>query len=158
MFSPFFLSAKWMIWSWVGGIFILVSTWYQVQLDVEITEWFRLFYDTLQKALTKPNSVTFDEFVLYLLTFGKIAGLWIVIMVITNFFVSHWVFRWRTAMTDRYQMLWGKVKHIEGAAQRVQEDTLKFARIMETLGVGLLDSIMTLFAFVPLLWGPLQAN
>ena len=153
MFSPFFLSAKWMAWSWVGGIFILVSTWYQVQLDVEITEWFRLFYDTLQKALTKPNSVTFDEFVLYLLTFGKIAGLWIVIMVITNFFVSHWVFRWRTAMTDRYQMLWGKVKHIEGAAQRVQEDTLKFARIMETLGVGLLDSIMTLFAFVPLLWG-----
>ena len=72
-------------------------------------------------------------------------------MVITNFFVSHWVFRWRTAMTDRYQMLWGKVKHIEGAAQRVQEYTLKFARIMDGLGTGLLDSIMTLIAFTPIL-------
>ena len=56
-------------------------------------------------------------------------------------------------MTERYQMLWSKVSHIEGAAQRVQEDTLKFARIMETLGVGLLDSVMTLVAFVPILWG-----
>ena len=35
----------------------------------------------------------------------------------------------------------------EGASQRVQEDTLKFARIMEGLGTGLSDSIMTLIAF-----------
>ena len=42
---------------------------------------------------------------------------------------------------------------IEGASQRVQEDTLKFARIMEGLGTGLLDSIMTLIAFTPILWG-----
>jgi len=153
MFAPFFLSRYWALWAWVGGAFILLSTWYQVQLDVQITEWFRAFYDTLQKALSKPNSVTFDEFLLYLLQFGKIAGLWIFIMIITGFFVSHWVFRWRTAMTNRYQNLWSEVNHIEGAAQRVQEDTLKFARIMETLGVGLLDSVMTLFAFVPILWG-----
>ncbi len=153
MFAPFFLNRQWALWSWLGGAFILVSTWYQVQLDVKITEWFRTFYDTLQKALSKPNSVTFEEFLMFLIEFAQIAGLWIVIMVVTGFFVSHWVFRWRTAMTNRYQSLWGEVKHIEGAAQRIQEDTLKFARIMETLGVGLLDSIMTLFAFVPLLWG-----
>jgi peptide/bleomycin uptake transporter len=153
MFAPFFLNRQWALWSWLGGAFILVSTWYQVQLDVKITEWFRTFYDTLQKALSKPNSVTFEEFLNFLIEFAQIAGLWIVIMVITGFFVSHWVFRWRTAMTNRYQALWDNVKHIEGAAQRIQEDTLKFARIMETLGVGLLDSIMTLVAFVPLLWG-----
>jgi len=153
MFAPFFLNRVWALWSWLGGAFILISTWYQVQLDVKITEWFRTFYDTLQKALSKPNSVTFEEFLAYLIEFAEIAGLWIVIMVITGFFVSHWVFRWRTAMTNRYQLLWNDVKHIEGAAQRIQEDTLKFARIMETLGVGLLDSLMTLVAFVPLLWG-----
>jgi peptide/bleomycin uptake transporter len=153
MFAPFFLNRRWAVWSWIGGAFILVSTWYQVQLDVQITEWFRTFYDTLQKALTTPNSVTFEEFLLYLIKFSKIAGLWICIMVVTSFFISHWVFRWRTAMTNRYQSLWDQVSHIEGAAQRVQEDTLKFARIMETLGVGLLDALMTLVAFVPLLWG-----
>ena len=62
MFAPFFLNRQWALWSWLGGAFILVSTWYQVQLDVKITEWFRTFYDTLQKALSKPNSVTFEEF------------------------------------------------------------------------------------------------
>ena len=33
------------------------------------------------------------------------------------------------------------LRSIEGASQRVQEDTLKFARIMEGLGTELLDSI-----------------
>ena len=51
----------------------------------------------------------------------------------------------------------GKVENfassIEGASQRVQEDTLKFARIMEGLGAELLRSLMTLIAFTPILWG-----
>ena len=54
-------------WSifWIN--FILISTWYQVQLDVKINEWFGEFYDTLQKALTTPNSVTEKEFIGYFL-------------------------------------------------------------------------------------------
>ena len=73
-----------------GSLFILISTWYQVQLDVRINEWFGEFYDTLQKALTTPNSVTEKEFIGYLFTFAKIAALWILIAVFTGF-TSHWV-------------------------------------------------------------------
>ena len=149
----FFTQKKWFIWSILGSIFILISTWYQVQLDVKINEWFGEFYDTLQKALTTPNSVSEAEFIGYLFTFAKIAGLWIVIAVFTGFFTSHWVFRWRTSMADYYHQQWLNARLTEGASQRVQEDTLKFARIMEGLGTGLLDSIMTLIAFTPILWG-----
>ena len=148
----FFVTKSWFPWSIGGSLFILISTWYQVQLDVKINEWFGEFYDTLQKALTTPNSVTELEFIAYLFTFAKIAGLWIVIAVITGFFTSHWTFRWRTSMADYYHNNWSKARLIEGASQRVQEDTLKFARIMEGLGVGLLESLMTLFAFTPILW------
>ena len=56
-------------------------------------------------------------------------------------------------MVEWYHSVYDKARKIEGAAQRVQEDTLKFARIMEGLGTGLLDSIMTLIAFTPILWG-----
>ena len=56
-------------------------------------------------------------------------------------------------MANYYHEQWLKARKIEGASQRVQEDTLKFARIMEGLGTGLLDSIMTLIAFMPILWG-----
>ena len=149
----FFTNKRWYPWSIFGSLIILVSTWYQVQLDVMINEWFGEFYDTLQKALTTPNSVSEAEFIGYLFTFGKIAALWIVIAVVTGFFTSHWTFRWRTAMAEYYHENWSKARLIEGASQRVQEDTLKFARIMEGLGVGLLESLMTLIAFTPILWG-----
>ena len=42
----FFFDKKWFAWSILGSILILVSTWYQVQLDVKINEWFGAFYDT----------------------------------------------------------------------------------------------------------------
>ena len=43
------------------------------------------------------------------------------------------------------------MRHIEGASQRIQEDTMRFAGIMEGLGVNIVDSVMTLFAFLPVL-------
>ena len=149
----FFTERRWYGWSIFGSIFILVSTWYQVQLDVKINEWFGEFYDTLQKALTEPGSVTETEFIGYLFTFAKVAGLWIIIAIITGFFVSHWVFRWRTSMAEYYHSQWLKARLTEGASQRVQEDTLKFARLTENLGVGLLESVLMLVAFIPILWG-----
>ncbi len=149
----FFTQKEWMLWSIVGGFIILFSTWYQVQLDVRINEWFGEFYDTLQDALSNPGSVTLNEFISYLWTFAKIAGFWILISMATGFFVSHWLFRWRTSMVNYYHSVWEQARHIEGASQRVQEDTIKFSGYMKSLGVGLLDSIMTLVAFLPILYG-----
>ena len=65
------------------------------------------------------------------------------LIVVLEFFIRHYVFRWRTAMNDYYTANWTGLRHIEGAAQRVQEDTMRFARIMESLGVSLMRSIMT---------------
>src|SRR5258707_12658087 len=67
--------------------------------------------------------------------------------------VSHFVVRWRTAMTDYYVANWSPLRRIEGASQRIQEDTMRFADTMEQLGVSLVDSVMTLIAFLPILWG-----
>ena len=149
----FFTQKKWFLWSIFGSLFILISTWYQVQLDVKINEWFGEFYDTLQKALTTPNSVSEEEFIGYLFTFAKIAALWILIAVFTGFFTSHWVFRWRTSMAEYYHEQWLNARLTEGASQRVQEDTIKFTRIMEGLGTSLIESIMILIQFIPILFG-----
>ena len=74
MFRSFFLSKFWFRWSWPGMGVIVLGTWYQVQVDVKINEWFGGFYDLIQKALSTPNSVQLSEFNSFLLTFGKIAG------------------------------------------------------------------------------------
>lgn len=144
---------KWGRWSVLGSSIIVFITWFQVQLDVMINQWFGVFYDSIQKALSAPNSITAEDYYLQLLTFGQIALVAVTVAVFTRFFVSHYVFRWRTAINDHYMALWPRVRHIEGASQRVQEDTMRFASIMEGLGVSLIDSVMTLIAFLPILWG-----
>ena len=152
MFRSFFLDKRWSAWSWLGSLIILLATWYQVQLDVEINSWFGDFYNGIQKALTKPGEVTEGDIFGHLLTFGKISALYISVAVLLEFFVRHFVFRWRTAMHDYYMKHWHNIRHVEGASQRVQEDTMRFAQIIERLGVSFLRSLLTFIAFQPLLW------
>ncbi|MBC5767442.1 peptide antibiotic transporter SbmA [Ramlibacter albus] len=153
MFRSFFLSRHWMPWSVLGSILILLATWYQVQLDVAINEWMGVFWDLVQKALEQKGTVTFEQYMTQIWAFLAIAMKYILVAVVLNFFIKHYIFRWRTAMNDYYMANWPRLRTIEGAAQRVQEDTMRFARIMEGLGVSLMSSVMTLFAFLPILWG-----
>ncbi|NRB00654.1 MAG: peptide antibiotic transporter SbmA [Rhodobacteraceae bacterium] len=144
---------KWARWSVAGSALIVFATWFQVQLDVMINEWFGTFYDLVQQALGDPNAVSASDYYAQLATFLKIAMVFIISAVLIAFFTSHYVFRWRTAMNDYYVAMWPKIRHIEGASQRIQEDTMAFARIMEGLGSRFIDAIMTLLAFLPILWG-----
>lgn len=48
--------------------------------------------------------------------FLGIALIAVVISVLNNFFVSHYVFRWRTAMNEYYMAQWQHLRHIEGRA------------------------------------------
>lgn len=153
MFRSFFLSRRWMAWSILGTLLILAATWYRVQLDVRINEWFGSFYDLVQKALSAPGSITAPQYWQQIMTFFSIAMIYITVAVFVEFFTRHYVFRWRQAMNDYYMKHWQKLRTVEGAAQRVQEDTMRFARIVEGLGVELMRSLMTLAAFLPILWG-----
>ncbi len=158
----------WQWWSIVGSALILFSTYYSVQVSVAINNWRRPFFDLVQNALGGSaaqggdsiesvaseetiNTVSGQLFDLILI-FAEIAFLAIFVFVITRFFVSHFIFRWRTAMNDYYTSKWEEVRSIEGASQRIQEDTMRFAEIMENLGVQIVDAVMTLFAFLPVLW------
>ena len=149
----FFTTRKWFLWGWLGSAIILSSLWIQVKIDVEINEWFGEFYDMIQKALGAPNSITITEYWASLLSFIKLAGMYIALAVVISFFTAHFLFRWRTAMVEWYHGVYDKARKIEGAAQRVQEDTIKFSRIMESLGTSLIESIMVLVQFIPILLG-----
>ncbi|MEJ6078885.1 peptide antibiotic transporter SbmA [Vibrio sp. 1-Bac 57] len=156
---------KWQWWSIIGSSTILFSTYFSVQVSVAINNWRRPFFDLIQ-SLLKPvgsdapieavnaqaTSTATGQLFDLLIVFGEIAFLAIFIFVATRFLVSHYIFRWRTAMNDYYTAHWLKLRKVEGASQRIQEDTMRFASIMENLGVALVEAIMTLFAFLPVLW------
>ena len=145
---------KWYWWSVVGSAIILLVTYFQVQLSVWLNNWYGDFYDLIQLALSEQgvSKITSDQFYGKLLTALYIFIPNIIILVLFAFFTSHYVFRWRTAMNEYYMSHWGVLRTVEGAAQRVQEDTMRFASIMEGLGSAFISAIMTLIAFLPLLW------
>jgi len=151
-FWHFFAKKEWRRWSLYGSALIVFVTWFQVQLDVMINNWFGGFYDMVQKMFAEPGSITPDEYYGRIFTFFSIAGIYVLVAILNRFFIQHFNFRWRTALNERYTKLWERVRHIEGSSQRIQDDTMRFADIMEGLGVGLIDSAMTLLAFLPLLW------
>ena len=125
----------------------------QVKIDVKINEWFGEFYDMIQKALGKPNAITIEEYWASLFSFIVLAAMYVGVAVIVSYFTSHYLFRWRTAMVEYYHSVYEKARKIEGASQRVQEDTIKFSRIMESLGTSLIEAIMILVEFMPILFG-----
>lgn len=142
----------WQRWSVLGSALILFVTYFGVQISVAINNWRRPFFDGVQEALGENSTITQADLFALLGIFAQIAFVAIFVFVLTRFFVSHWIFRWRTAMNDYYMARWKRLRHIEGASQRVQEDTMRFAGVMEGLGVSAIDAVMTLIAFLPVLW------
>ncbi len=96
-----------------------------------INGWFGTFYNLIQQALSKPNSITQGQFYAQQATFLGIAMTYIASAVLTAFITSHYIFRWRQAMNDYYAANWQRLRQVEGASQRVQEDTMKFAETLE---------------------------
>lgn len=142
---------RWQRWSILGTALIIFVTWFQVEVSVAINAWYQPFFDLIQKALTAPNTVPLEKFYSGSGVFLGIALIGVTVAVLNNFFVSHYVFRWRTAMNEYYMAHWQQLRHIEGAAQRVQEDTMRFASTLEDMGTSFINAIMTLFAFLPVL-------
>src|ERR1700692_359479 len=146
-----FAPHPWAPWSIIGSALILFTSYFQVQVSVAINSWYGPFYDLVQAALSKSKVVTVEEFYGELSTFAAIALVAVVVGVMTRFFVSHYIFRWRTAMNNFYVANWSRLRTIERASQRVQEDTMRFGTTMEGLGVNLISARLTLLAFLPVL-------
>lgn len=142
---------RWQRWSILGSALIIFTTYFSVQTSVAVNGWYGPFWDMVQQALVGGSDVTTLDIYREMLTFAGIAFVAVTVGVFNLFFVSHYIFRWRWAMNDFYMTHWSRLRHVEGAAQRVQEDTMRFSTTLEGLGVNLLKAVMTLIAFLPLL-------
>ena len=168
MLKSFFIEKKWRLWSWGGLLLLIASLWFQVQMTVAINTWYGRFYDLLQNAgdyVDKPQEgigLFFSQLISldYILngfegdlSFVVIAFPYIFLAIFTGWFTRIYGLRWREAMTFNYIPKWqGVESEIEGASQRIQEDCNRFARIIESLGLQVIRALMTLIAFIPILW------
>ena len=169
MIKSFYATRQWAPWSYGGGLLLIVSLWLQVQMTVAINTWYGGFYDLLQNAADyqdKPAEgidLFFSKLVSpdYVVSgfegepsFAVIAFPYVLLAIFTGWFTRIYGLRWREAMTFNYIPRWRAVREeIEGASQRIQEDCNRFARIVESLGLQIVRAIMTLVAFIPVLYG-----
>ncbi|TKB10736.1 putative transporter [Desulforhopalus sp. IMCC35007] len=150
MFRSFYKSREWFVWAYGGAVFLFLALFVQVELTVKINEWYGSFYNILQKATEHKIEEFWDQ----MMMFAKIAFPYVLIATVTSYFTRIYSFKWREAMTFSYIARWQKVdEEVEGSSQRIQEDIYRFARIVESLGLQVIRAVMTLIAFLPILWG-----
>ena len=150
-FWSYYSPHKWQLWSILGSSLLILMAYMTVQVSVVINAWYGPFYNDIQTALSGNGEVTAGDLYNHLLVFCIIVFPYIIFVPLKLFFTSHYIFRWRNAMNDFYIEKWSKVRKIEGSSQRIQEDTMRFSGIMQGLGVSMIDSVMTLISFLPVL-------
>ena len=169
MIRAFYSSREWATWAWGGLTVLVASLWLQVQMTVAINTWYGKFYDLLQDAASyydkSEEGITlfYDKLISlnYILdgfegepSFAVIAFPYITLAIFTGWFTRIYGLRWRQAITFNYIPRWREVdQEIEGASQRIQEDCNRWARLIESLGLQVIRAVMTLIAFIPILWG-----
>lgn len=168
MIKSFFRNRRWALWAYGGGAFLITSIYLQVQMTVLLNAWYNEFYTLLQQPaghdisefwalifLPRLADHTFLGFITLPMpsSFLWIAVPYVILATLTNFVTRHYGFRWRQAITEDYIPRWRNVAHeIEGASQRMQEDARDWATIIESLGLAVVRAVMTLIAFIPILW------
>ena len=150
-FWSWYAPHPWQNWSILVSSVIFFLIYFNVQISVAVNNWYGPFMDYVQGLMSGTTSSTASQFYRGAASFAWLALVGMNVSVINAFIVSHWIFRWRTAMNDYFMTYWERLRHIEGASQRIQEDTMRFSQIMEDLGTSFVQSIMTLIAFLPVL-------
>jgi peptide/bleomycin uptake transporter len=133
---------------------------YRAWLKKAINDWYKTFYDVLQTHIEREVGSGAEEELSEmrrkvwgeLVNFCVLVAPAVVIHPVASFIRNHWAFAWRKALIESYLNRWdvnGQV--IEGAAQRVHEDTQRFGAAIHSILATVLDSILTLAIFLPLL-------
>ncbi len=151
MFKAFFWGDGWKhrTRAWSGALMLLVVLFAQVRIAVAFNAWNGSFFDTLSHATQRPISELWAGLVLL----GWIALGDIVFGTIAGYGGSVYALWWREALTEHYVPLWKKCgAQIEGASQRIQQDPGELAGIVEGIGIDFFRSLLTLIAFIPVLW------
>jgi len=152
--APYFYSED----KWTGRALlaaVIVIELATVAINVLLNSWNNRFYNALQER-------NWDSFVDEIIYFTVIVTIFIVIAVY-QLYLNQWLqIRWRKWMTEQYLRDWlSHANHyrmqLQGDAadnpdQRMTDDVKLFVDRTLNIGIGLLNSIVTLASFIVILW------
>jgi len=154
LFRPYWSSEE-KAAAWLLLLVIVVLTLASVYMDVLFNRWYNLFYNALQEKNT-------HAFFHQMWRFCGLAAVYIVIGVYATYLTQMLQVRWRRWLTDRYLQQWleqqtyYRMQLVNGSTdnpdQRISEDLRMFVDQSLNLSLGLLSAVVTLIAFVGILW------
>ena len=143
-------------WAARGLLLLVIAlTLAGVYITVLLAEWNRNFFDALQEK-------NYDAFLHLLLNFSILAAFYILFAAYGLYFNQMLQIRWRRWLTDQYYRDWLtdrsyyflqlEKSDIENPEQRIQDDIGIVTTMTLNLGVGLINSVVTLVSFLVMLW------
>ncbi|MBV9824767.1 MAG: ABC transporter ATP-binding protein/permease [Alphaproteobacteria bacterium] len=144
---------RWTARGLLGSVIALNLT--SVWLNVRLNAWNNDFYNALQ-------NYDWGGFWRQFAIFGGIAVALIIVAVYQLYLRQILQIRWRRWLTDRFLKAWldkqayyrMQLDHnaTDNPDQRISEDLDRFTSITLTLSLGLMNSVVTLFSFLFILW------
>ena len=147
--------------AWGGLVVVVGYAFFLAMVKAQLNDFYSKFYDLLQKGgdVDPPSGEYEDTYADYRAQVAK--ELWSFALIVTplvsatpaaKWARSAWAFLWRAALMRSYLEAWDTQREpIEGASQRLHEDTQRFADGVEGCLITLLDAVFTLCVFTPIL-------
>ena len=141
----FFGSDRWYAWSM--GIFLTSLSLSRVYCGLLFTKWNKGFFNALE-------SKKFDQFIYQCWYFTVLAFIFILLYSTSKYLCQRYALRWRLWMTEHALKIWpySPSRVLEGSDQRIQEDLMKFTDIFEGLILEMINNIVLITCFTPLLF------
>ena len=161
MLREFFARGSWedVGKAWGGLFLVVLHGVFRAWVKWRLNDWYARFYD-LGGTAAEYGSGFEDEMehgryqtTMLLLEFSLVVTPTIVVHPLFKWLTNLWVFKWRVTLVRSYLLRWRTESRIENGAQRVHEDTSRFARGILSCCVVVLDAVLTLAVFAPVLIG-----
>lgn len=147
--------------AWGGLVVVVGYAYFLASVKAQLNDFYSSFYDLLQKGgdVDPPSGeyeVTYAEYradvTRELYKFAMIVLPLVSATPACKYVRSAWAFQWRMALMKAYLAAWDTQREpIEGASQRLHEDTQRFASGLEGCLITVLDAGFTLAVFTPIL-------
>ena len=155
--------------AWLGLLIFVAHALFKAWLKQALNKWYNEFYDEVQTSAAAPTPPdgewgseaddVSDQLLerrmsinKLLIEFCFIVAPSILVHPLAKYCAQRWTYSWRIALLQSYLLAWNPVgPAIEGAAQRLHEDTQRFSDGVLSCFATLLDSVLTLVVFSPIL-------
>lgn len=158
MFREFFFSPspRTTCHAWGFALLITLGTLVNQLLFLKLALWQASFYNEIQQMLLDGRSASdaSAQIGAMIVDYMKILSPAIVIGPAIGRFTRHYTLTWRFVLTRSYLRGWdgpGGASGVEGASQRVQEDTSKFADGVNLIFREIVNAVFAIAVFTPTL-------